>query len=285
MLNSKWGPIVATGAMLAADVVRAECADDAAIAGYVADYLSKTPTTALIPDGSMADARCTQDKLVAAMVPHLGPVIGYKAGLTSKPAQERFGASEPVAGVLYRDMMLDNGAEVPVNFGARSLFEADLILVVGDAAINDAKTPEEAIAHISAVHPFIELPDIVYAAGEPINAVTLTANGVAARMGVLGAALPVDDEAAMLAALAAMTVTVRDAEGAVLAEAPGAAVLGNPVNAVLWLMSKGYELKAGDLISVGSIGPLLAPPQAKGAASVTYAGLPGDPVVTVTFTE
>ncbi|WP_323766766.1 2-keto-4-pentenoate hydratase [Antarctobacter sp.] len=276
-------PALAGVFALAAGAVWAECADDAAIAAYVVDYMAKTPTAALIPDGTMEDARCTQDKLVAALVPLLGPVIGYKAGLTSKPAQERFGATEPVAGVLYRDMMLADGAEVSARFGARSLFEADLILVVGDAAINDATTAEEAIAHISAVHPFIELPDIVYAEGQPINAVTLTANGVAARMGVMGTAVPVGD--GMLAALGEITVTVRDAEGAVLSQAPGAAVLGNPVNAALWLMSKGYVLKEGDLISVGSIGPLLAPPQAKGGASVSYDGLPGNPVISVTFTD
>lgn len=263
----------------------AGCASDAAIETYVADYLSRTPTAALVPDGTMDDAQCTQEKLVDALIPHLGEVIGYKAGLTSKPAQERFGATGPVAGVLYADMMLEDGARVPVNFGARSLFEADLVLVVGDDGINGAATPEEAIMHISAVHPFIELPDLVYAEGQPISGVTLTANGVAARLGVLGAAIPVEDPAAMLAALAGMTVTVRDAEGGVMSEAPGAAVLGNPVNAVLFLMSRGYLLKEGDLISVGSIGPLLAPPAAKGGATVTYAGLPGDPVVSVTFTE
>ncbi|MBT54085.1 MAG: hydratase [Mameliella sp.] len=278
-------PVTAGVIALTAGAAWADCADDAAIAAYVADYLAKIPAAALVPDGNMEDARCTQDKLVAALVPHLGPVIGYKAGLTSKPAQERFGAAEPVAGVLYQNMMLEDGAEVSATFGARSLFEADLILVVGDAAINDATTLEEAIAHISAVHPFIELPDLAYAEGQPISAVTLTANGVAARLGVLGAPLPVEDGAVMLAALADMTVTVRDAEGEVLSQAPGAAVLGNPVNAALWLMSKGYEFKAGDLISVGSIGPLLAPPQANGAASVTYDGLPGNPVISVTFTD
>ncbi|SMX38080.1 2-keto-4-pentenoate hydratase [Maliponia aquimaris] len=275
------GGLVAVGSGAAL----ADCASDAAIETYVADYLSKTPTAALVPDGTMDDAQCTQEKLVDALIPHLGEVIGYKAGLTSKPAQERFGATEPVAGVLYANMMLEDGAAVPVNFGARSLFEADLILVIGDDGINGAATAEEAIMHISAVHPFIELPDIVYAEGQPITDVTLTANGVAARMGVLGAAIPVEDPDVMLAALAAMTVTVRDAEGTVMSEAPGAAVLGNPVNAVLFLMSKGYIMQEGDLISVGSIGPLLAPPQAKGGASVTYVGLPGDPVVTVTFTE
>ncbi len=273
----------AAGLVLSGGLAMADCASDDQIAAYVADYLAKVQTKALNADGTMEDALCTQGKLVAVLSESLGPVIGYKAGLTSKPAQERFGASEPVMGVLYRDMMLPSGAEVPANFGARSLFEADLILVVGDDAINDAATGAEAMAHISAVHPFIELPDIVYAAGEPITGVTLTANGVAARMGVLGDAIPVTDVASMFAALADMMVTVTASDGEVLSEAPGAAVLGNPANAVTWLMSKGITLKAGDLISVGSIGPLMAPPQAKGQATVTYAGLPGDPAISVVF--
>ncbi len=44
--------------------------------------------------------------MARALTPHMGPVIGYKVGLTSRPAQMRFGVSEPVRGVLYRDMML-----------------------------------------------------------------------------------------------------------------------------------------------------------------------------------
>jgi 2-keto-4-pentenoate hydratase len=69
----------------------------------------------------------------------------------------------------------------------------------------------------------------------------------------------------------------------VLAEAPGAAVLGNPVNSALWLASTGVAFQPGDLISVGSIGPLIPPAKAMGAATVTYAGLPGDPSVSVIF--
>ena len=156
----------------------ADCATDEAIAAYVKDYMAKVPAAALVPDGSMEDARCTQDKLIEALVPEMGEIVGYKAGLTSGPAQERFGVTEPVAGVLYADMLLEDGASVPLSFGARPLFEADLILVIGDDAINDATTPEEAMAHISAVQPFIELPDLVFKEGEPINGITLTANGV-----------------------------------------------------------------------------------------------------------
>ena len=261
----------------------ADCATDDEVAAFLDGYLAAQPTKALAVGGTMEDALCTQAKIVAVLSQTMGPVIGYKAGLTSVAAQERFGASEPVQGVLYRDMMLEDGAEVPEMFGARPVFEADLILVVGSDAINSATTAEEAIAHISAVHPFIELPDVSYAQGEPITGVTLTANGVAAKMGVLGAAIPVNDEAAMLSALAAMTVTVTASDGEVLAEAPGSAVLGNPVNAALWLISKGIVFKKGDLISVGSIGPLIPPEKAKGRATARYAGLPGDPAVSVFF--
>ncbi len=272
-------------ALLPVTQALAECATDAAIEAFVADHLAKVPTAALVPDGTMDDALCTQEKLVEALSAHLGPVVGYKAGLTSKPAQERFGVTEPVGGVLYRDMLLQDGAEVPAKFGAIPLFEADLILVVGDEAINGATTAEEAITHISAVRPFMELPDLTFKAGEPINGITLTAIGVAPRLGVMGAEIPVEDPAAMLAALANMQVTVRAADGTVMAEAPGSAVLGNPVNAVLWLVSAGYLLQAGDLISVGSIGPLLPPAKAGGGASVSYVGLPGDPTVSVVFTD
>ena len=55
------------------------------------------------------------------------------------------------------------------------------------------------------------------------------------------------------------------------------------MNAVLWLMSKDIEFKEGDLISVGSIGPLLPPAKAKGKATATYTGLPGNPTVSVVF--
>jgi 2-oxo-hept-3-ene-1,7-dioate hydratase len=263
----------------------AACATDAEVAAFAASFLARTPAAALGAGGDLADARCTQEKLVATLSQTMGPVVGFKAGLTSTPAQERFGATEPVLGVLYRDMMLEDGAEVPAAFGAAPLFEADLILVVGDAGVNDATTPAEVMAHVAEVRPFIELPDLALAPGEPMTAATITAMGVGARLGVLGAALPVEDPQAMADALEAMTVTVRAADGTVMAEAPGGAVLGHPANAALWLRSQGIAFAPGDLISVGSFGPLLPPAEAGGRASVTYAALPGDPVVSVVFAE
>ncbi|MCA0847567.1 2-keto-4-pentenoate hydratase [Salipiger thiooxidans] len=272
-------------ALLAAGTASADCAGDDEISAYVDAYLSHTPARALGADGSLEDALCTQGKLIAALEPKMGPVVGYKVGLTSKPAQEHFGVSEPVMGVLYRDMLLDDGAEVPAGFGTVPLVEADLLLVVGDDGIREATTPDEVVAHLSALRPFIELPDLTFAEGEPVTGITLTAIGVAARLGVVGADIPVEDPAAISQALASMTVTLSAADGTTLTEAPGAAVLGHPANAVLWLMSKGVTLKAGDVVSVGSFGPLLPIAKAGGGATLTYAGLPGDPTVSVRFAD
>ena len=58
-----------------------------------------------------------------------------------------------------------------------------------------------------------------------------------------------------------MKIIATDGSGASLAENTGAATLGNPLNVVVWLVEDlkkgGHELKAGDLISVGSFSPLV----------------------------
>ncbi len=272
------GAVVSAGAVGGAS---AACVEDAALDAFVGDFHAKTPAKALGADGDVANARCVQDLLVGKLTGELGPVVGYKAGLTSAPAQERFGVDEPVMGTLLEAMLLEDGATVPAAFGARPLFEADLLLVVKDAAINDATTPEEVLAHLSAVRPFIELPDLMLADGEPMNGPTITAMNVGARMGVVGDEIPATPD--LLDALKTMTVTVTAADGTVLAEAPGASVLGQPLNSALWLMEKGVTFAPGQVISVGSIGPLLPPAKAGGMATVTYKGLPGDPSVTVHF--
>ena len=112
-------------------------------------------------------------------------------------------------------------------------------------AINNATTPEEALANISAIRPFIELPDLMVAKDQPFTPETITAMGVGTRLGVLGAPVAVEDPAAAARMLEEMSVTMRDAAGGVLVQAPGRAVLGNPVNAALWLRTKGVVFKSG----------------------------------------
>lgn len=271
--------------VLLAGPVQAACPGSEEIGRYLADWTAKTPTKALAVT-DMKDAVCARDKLLEQAGPALGRVVGYKAGLTAKAVQERFNATAPVAGVLYESMILKDGATVPAGYGARPVWEADMLLVVRDEGINQAKTPEEALRHISAMRPFIELPDLALAQGEKLDGVQLAAINVAARLGVAGAEVPLAATPETMKLLAETKIVATDASGATLAESTGAATLGNPLNAVVWLIqdlaANGRKLSAGDLISVGSFSPL-TPPKAGQAVTVRYEGFAGTPKVSVRF--
>jgi 2-keto-4-pentenoate hydratase len=277
--------LAALGTLLAVQPALAACPEADVIQKYVEDWQAKRPAKAL-PVTSLEDATCARDKVVQALGASMGKVVGYKAGLTAKAVQERFNASAPVSGVLLEKMILNDGAKVPVGYGARGVWEADMLLVVKDEGINQAKTPEEAIRHISAMRPFIELPDLALAPSEKLDGTQLAAINVGARLGVAGAEVPLQATPETIRLLAETKIVATDATGAVLAENTGAATLGNPLNAVVWLVEDlakaGRKLSAGDLISVGSFTPL-TPPKAGQAISVRYEGFPGTPKVSLTF--
>jgi len=261
------------------------CPTAAETADRVQRYVALTPIPNPPATLTMAGAACGAAKFVAALEPSHGKVAGYKAGLTNPAVQQRFGLSAPLRGTLLAKMMLADNAEVPAKYGARPFFEPDLMVEVGSATINDATTPQQALAALSAVLPFIELADTLVEDPSKITGPSLVLVNVGARAGVLGAKIPVRNDAAFADALRDMTVTAVDGSGKTLAQAKGTAILGHPLNAVVWLVAElkksGITLKPGDLLSLGAFG---AGPVAPGAAvRVTYEGLPGNPSVGVRF--
>jgi 2-keto-4-pentenoate hydratase len=247
--------------------------------------LMKEPVRGLRTDLSMQDAECGRRRLVERLEASDNRIVGYKAGLTNRALQERFGVASPVRGVLLERMLLPDGAEVPFDFGARPVFEADLLVVVKDDAIHRARTPLEALRSLSQVAPFIELPDLLVAEGEKLSGPLLVSLNVGARLGVVGKGVPVQATPEFAAALAAMTVTVSD-RGKTLGSGKGAAILEHPLNAVLWLAQdlekSGARLKPGDVLSLGSFTQPMRPLPGM-SVTVRYEGLPGNPEVSVRF--
>lgn len=178
----------------------AACPSDEAVAAFMADWTAKKPAKAMAVD-SMADAACARDKVVAGLEKAGGKIVGYKAALTAKVVQERFKTDAPLYGVLVDTMIVRDGATVPARFGAVPVFEADMLLVVKDDSINAARTPEAALAGLSGMRPFIELPDLVLAPGEKLEGPQLLAINAGARMGVAGAEVPLANTPETVAAL------------------------------------------------------------------------------------
>ena len=159
---------------------------------------------------------------------------------------------------------------------------------VKDDGINDATTPMEVLEHITVVRPFIELADLVVAEGQPMTAPIISALNVGARTGVLGPKIEVEASEEFLNSLAEMTVSMetvrKDETTEVMSGVPGRAILGHPLEAVLWLMNDGIKLEPNDLVSLGSLGaPIPAEPGQE--VRVTYEGLGDEPIVVTTTLE
>ena len=281
--------LVAASLAAASCVSLADCLSDAQVAELFDRYATRTP--AANPEGlSEADGACTRAKFNALLGLQNGAVIGYKAGLTNPAVQKRFGYDKPVWGVLYEGMVLDSGATVDAAFGARPLFEADMLVRVKSADINQAKTPMDVLLAIDQIIPFIELPDLVVQAPGKLNGPAISAINVGARFGVAGKPIAVPafrgERYAMLDALRDMVVTLSDGNGAELARGKGGDILEHPLNAVVWLAEalakEGRAMKPGELISLGSFSPL-APPKPGLKVTATYVGLPGAAPVSVSF--
>ena len=267
---------------------QAACLSEAQVDAMMVAYATRTP--AVTPEGmSQADGECTRAMLHKRLQAQFGPPVGYKAGLTNPAVQKRFSATAPVWGTLYASMLLNNGASVQADFGARPLYEADMLVRVSNDAINSARTPAEVMVSIDQVIPFIELPDLVVQAPPKLNGAGVSAINVGARLGVTGQPIAVPvmraERYQLQDALRDMVVRVL-ADGAEVDRGKGSDVLEHPLNAVVWLVQDlpkhGARLKKGDLVSLGSFSKLL-PPKPGLAVEVLYDGLPGNPVVRVGF--
>lgn len=265
-------------------LAQAACLSDADVTRLMASLQVRRQVDT--PEGlSAADAACTRAKFNASLEAAHGRPVGYKAGLTNPAVQKRFQATAPVWGALYAPMLLKDGAIVDAAFGARPLFEADLLVRVSNVRINQARNVEDVLQSIDQVIPFIELPDLMVDTPAKINGNVLAAVNVGARYGVVGTPIPVQRTAEFSQALRDMQVVV-SGNGAELDRGRGSDVLEHPLNAVVWLaqalQADGVKLKVGDVLSLGSFSKLM-PPKPGLAVQVRYNGLPGNPAVQVQF--
>ncbi|MGY4803565.1 2-keto-4-pentenoate hydratase [Teichococcus aerofrigidensis] len=268
------------------------CPDDAAMQAMASSLLARAPVQAFGRELSLEDGLCAQGKLVPALSRQLGPTVGWKVGLTNEAAQKRFGVSHPLAGPIYAaTVRAKSGATLPADFAAVPVVEADLIVRVRDAGINEAGADHvEILRHLDQVIPFIEMPDLALAEMGRMNGPNLLAIGVGARLGVVGEPIAPEATEDFARRLGSMEVrfTARKGEAEKeLAKAPGSALFGHPLNVIPWLVkdlaARGTALKPGDLISLGGFSPAL-PAEAGTTYATTYTGLLAEPVaVSVTL--
>ncbi len=171
--------------------------------------------------------------------------IGWKVGLTAVPIQQQFGFHEPVFGCILESR--PSGHVFRRDELIRPGFEPELCLRVGQALSGEVDVPTVRRA-IDAVYPALE---IIETRGDFVAQIAVAmADNAQQKTVVLGEPVALGD-----LALDAVAATVR-INGAAVATGRGDAVLGNPLNSVVWLARKlkefGRGIEAGEIIMSGS---------------------------------
>ena len=182
--------------------------------------------------------------------------VGLKVGLTSKSVQKQLGVDSPDFGVLFSDMALYDGEDIALGRVQQPKAEAEIAFVLEKDLTAPGTTLAEVVTAIAFALPAIE---IVGSRIENWNIKLLDtiADNASSGLFVLGGEPRKLDKIDLR--LCGMMMEKR---GEQISMGAGAACLGNPLNAVLWLartmVDVGSPLKAGDIIMSGALGSMVS---------------------------
>ena len=178
-------------------------------------------------------------------------VKGHKIGLTSKAMRDLTGATEPDYGFIFDNWFVLEGATVQRSAMNRPLVEVELAFVMGRELKGPSVTAAEVIRATDFILPALEIVDSRYK-GRGANLLVDSISDAATCGFVVLGGNPVklmDVDVRRLSASLSIN-------GQVMESGAASAVMGNPINSVVWLANKLHEfdvaMQPGDVILSGS---------------------------------
>ncbi len=200
---------------------------------------------------TFADGHAIQEAFVKAWSV---PVAGYKIGCTSPATQKLLGAPGPFPGRVFAPVLLESPAKVAAKAFHRLGVEPEFAFTLArDLPARTAPyTRDEVAAAVAALHGALELVDTRWTDWFKVGVASIVADNGANGGLVLGPAVSGWRKIDLPAAKAVLRF-----DDKIVAEGTGAAVLGNPLDALVWLANhlreRGQGLKAGDAVTTGTV--------------------------------
>lgn len=234
------------------------------------------PVRDLLGETDIAAAYAVQQELVDQRLAGGATVTGRKIGLTSPAVQAQIGVDRPDFGVLLDDMDVSALAEVPSERLLQPKAEAEIAFILREDL--DPEALDRPDLDLAAVRDAIEYAvaalEIVDSrvADWDIRITDTVADNASSGLYVLGERrVPIAD---LEPVEVGMRLYINDE---LASEGNGAACLGDPLNAVLWLARTAHEygtpLRPGQVILSGALGPMVpAPPGTSVRAELSTLG-------------
>lgn len=181
-------------------------------------------------------------------------LVGRKIGLTARAVQAQLGVDQPDYGMLFADMCVADGEEIAPDRVLQPRCEAEIALVLEYDLPEEQLTLVDLIDAVAYALPAIEIVGSRIRKWD-IDIVDTIADNASSGLFVLGT---------RPAALDALDLRecgmVMERKGEQVSVGAGAACLGNPLNAALWLARRmvavGTPLRAGEVLMTGALGPM-----------------------------
>lgn len=213
------------------------------------------PVKPLIQEHGIEAAYAVQHINTEAALAAGRQVVGRKIGLTSTAVQVQLGVDQPDFGVLLDDMGYGDGQEVPLSRLIQPKVEAEIAFVMERDLDIARPTLGHVLNAIGYALPAIEIVDS-RVRDWAISIHDTIADNASSGLYVLGGSPRKLD--ALDLSLCGMSL---EKAGEPVSVGCGAACLGNPLNAVVWLANAvariGRPLRAGDIVLSGALGPMV----------------------------
>jgi 2-keto-4-pentenoate hydratase len=199
---------------------------------------------------SLAEGYAMQDAMAALSGQK---VVGWKVAATSAAGQRHIGVSEPLAGRLFADFLLTDGALLPVAPLHMRVAEAEFAFRLGRDLPPRGKPYDmgEVSDAAAELHLAIEIPDARFERFDNVGAAQIAADDAFAAWFILGP---------RVADWRGLDLSLRPVRafknGELAREGSGANVLGDPRAGLAWLanerVKRGEGLKAGEIVTTGT---------------------------------
>jgi len=208
------------------------------------------------PEMTMDDSYAVQSAWVKKKIAAGRKPIGWKIGLTSKAMQYALNINIPDSGVLFDDMMFEDGATVPADRFIQPRIEAEIAFVMKSPLRGPNVSIFDVLNATDYVTPALEILDTRILRVDPdtkkARTIVDTISDNAANAGIVTGGRAVRPDQIDMRWMGAIVSRNAEVEETGL----GAGVLNQPARGIAWLANRlsqyGGGIEAGQIVLAGS---------------------------------